>query len=251
MKITLSQPRVSSIKGFTLIELLVVIAIIAILAAILFPVFARARENARKSSCQSNLKQIGLGVLQYVQDYDERFPRIAATGTISAGWADRIQPYLKSTQLLKCPSFTGTTQNTDPFAVGYTSYWFSRSIDDPNSPGAGMAQAAILNPTLTILNGDGGSASPHTTAAFNANGCNAGGAPPGTGLAGGCTGSPGLATNLTAAGQQHLEGLNVSFADGHVKWYKASTTQQSPVIYNGATSFSVSGNNPTFNVINQ
>jgi prepilin-type N-terminal cleavage/methylation domain-containing protein len=60
--------------GFTLIELLVVIAIIAILAAILFPVFGRARENARRSSCQSNLKQIGLGILQYNQDFDERFP---------------------------------------------------------------------------------------------------------------------------------------------------------------------------------
>lgn len=70
-------------KGFTLIELLVVIAIIAILAAILFPVFARAREQARKSSCLSNIKQLGLGMLMYVQDYDERFPN----GQYSAGGA--------------------------------------------------------------------------------------------------------------------------------------------------------------------
>ena len=112
-----------------------------------------------------------------------------------------------------------------------------------------MMQAAVLNPTLTILNGDGGNASPHTTAAFNCNGCNAGGAPPGTGLAAGpCT--AGLVTNLTAGGQMHLEGLNVSFADGHVKWYKGASTQTSAVIYNGATTFSTSGNNPTFNVIN-
>src|SRR5690606_6779733 len=68
-------------RGFTLIELLVVIAIIAILAAILFPVFARARENARRASCQSNLKQIGLGLMQYTQDYDERLPAGFLTNT--------------------------------------------------------------------------------------------------------------------------------------------------------------------------
>ncbi len=89
--------------AFTLIELLVVIAIIAILAAILFPVFARARENARRSSCTSNQKQIGLGILQYLQDYDENFPLATigltgATGTgTPVGWADSIQPYLLAT----------------------------------------------------------------------------------------------------------------------------------------------------------
>src|SRR5471032_2605405 len=71
-----SRRRQSSVRsiGFTLIEILVVIAIIAILAAILFPAFARARENARRASCQSNLKQIGIGMTQYCQDYDERLP---------------------------------------------------------------------------------------------------------------------------------------------------------------------------------
>ena len=91
-------------SAFTLIELLVVIAIIAILAAILFPVFARARENARRSSCQSNLKQIALGFMQYTQDYDEKFPgsdwrqhKLALTRPANPfGWADGLQPYLKS-----------------------------------------------------------------------------------------------------------------------------------------------------------
>ncbi len=97
-------------KGaFTLIELLVVIAIIAILAAILFPVFARARENARRSSCQSNLKQIGLGILQYTQDYDETMPKTRDANNLP--WHAMIMPYVKSTQLFKCPSNTATPPN--------------------------------------------------------------------------------------------------------------------------------------------
>ncbi len=88
-------------SAFTLIELLVVIAIIAILAAILFPVFARARENARRSSCSSNMKQIALGIIQYTQDYDEKMPPRSNGLT---GWRVLTQPYLKSTQLFSCPS---------------------------------------------------------------------------------------------------------------------------------------------------
>ena len=100
-------------RGFTLIELLVVIAIIALLAAILFPVFARARENARKSSCLNNLKQMGLGLAQYTQDFDETFPKSRTGGFIfspaagvnpEAPWQWVILPYTKSTQIYKCPS---------------------------------------------------------------------------------------------------------------------------------------------------
>ena len=115
-------------KAFTLIELLVVIAIIAILAAILFPVFARARENARRSSCMSNLKQIGLGTLQYTQDYDEKLyphrfngaansnplltthggpgPDSMITGSArdKISWVSLLQPYVKNYQLFVCPS---------------------------------------------------------------------------------------------------------------------------------------------------
>ena len=96
-------------RGFTLIELLVVIAIIAILAAILFPVFARAREQARKTSCVSNLRQIGAATLMYAQDYDEILPPVnlgACPGPTSVSWADMIFPYVRNEKVFDCPSAT-------------------------------------------------------------------------------------------------------------------------------------------------
>jgi prepilin-type N-terminal cleavage/methylation domain-containing protein/prepilin-type processing-associated H-X9-DG protein len=118
-----NKPR----RGFTLIELLVVIAIIAILAAILFPVFARARENARRSSCQSNMKQQALGVMQYTQDYDEKYPQAywykddsSATGGY-VHWSAMIRPYVKSEQLFVCPSDpAGGLLPTNPYDPTYS-----------------------------------------------------------------------------------------------------------------------------------
>src|SRR6185437_593778 len=130
-------------KGFTLIELLVVIAIIAILAAILFPVFAQAREKARQATCLSNLKQIGLATLQYNQDYDEYFyahrynltggaqnPLISAPhGNNISGkaltkmfWISMLQPYTKSYDVFKCPSNPNAwvVSNTDGVQCGNT-----------------------------------------------------------------------------------------------------------------------------------
>jgi prepilin-type N-terminal cleavage/methylation domain-containing protein/prepilin-type processing-associated H-X9-DG protein len=89
-------------KGFTLIELLVVIAIIAILAAILFPVFAKVREKARQTTCLSNEKQIGLAILQYTEDFDESFPMACDTNWHN-GWAMQVQPYIKSYNAFLCP----------------------------------------------------------------------------------------------------------------------------------------------------
>ena len=94
-------------EGFTLIELLVVIAIIAILAAILFPVFAQAREKARQSACMSNMKQLSLAVIQYSQDYDEAFPNGLQDGWYAQTWSYNVQPYIKSVAVFRCPSDFG------------------------------------------------------------------------------------------------------------------------------------------------
>ena len=135
-------------KGFTLIELLVVIAIIAILAAILFPVFAQAREKARGISCLSNTKQIGLGILMYGQDYDEKFPcgvlPTSGPGFNGIGWAGQTYSYIKNGQLFKCPNdpTQGTTVNK--VAVVPVSYAISyRPLFYPI--------ASLQSPTDTIL----------------------------------------------------------------------------------------------------
>ena len=147
--------------AFTLIELLVVIAIIAILAAILFPVFARARENARRSSCMSNLKQIGLGALQYSQDYDEMvLPfRQSQSGSISVmPFSALVQPYVKSVQIFKCPSNTtnGNMQGTPNAAQGVPgiprSYQANAgSTSGTNSPGE-LRPMVGLNATPSTVN---------------------------------------------------------------------------------------------------
>lgn len=135
-------------SGFTLIELLVVIAIIAILAAILFPVFAKVREKARQTACLSNLKQIGLGEVQYEEDYDEQTTNGINNYGGGQGWAGQIYPYLKSNAVFVCPD--------DVPGVG-SSYGMNSNFasEVPNTNGAvppvGTNIAAFTAPTRTVM----------------------------------------------------------------------------------------------------
>ncbi len=214
-------------SAFTLIELLVVIAIIAILAAILFPVFARARENARRASCQSNVKQILLGVTQYTQDYDEKFPSTWMNNPTTGQWIwiQNVQPYLKSTQLFNCPSDSQTSVSSWPSPTApaglvnpfHTSY--SANYNMGGSNGDSPTIARIVQPATTIYLTDGGGTA---QAAF----------PYITGVARSAKDPWVLndssdtnardATNdiFGAPLNRHLETINVGFVDGHVKAMK-------------------------------
>jgi prepilin-type N-terminal cleavage/methylation domain-containing protein/prepilin-type processing-associated H-X9-DG protein len=187
-------------KGFTLIELLVVIAIIAILASILFPVFARARENARRSSCLSNTKQLGLATLQYTQDYDEKLPPSLSSGSGSSEvdtWFMHIQPYTKSKQLFFCPSDSSINQNYQlagaNLSYGWNFVYLTLAACTPMDYGCGGVSLASINQVSeTILLADRSDGGFQYVISWD-------GYPPSA---------------------RHLEGTNVAFVDGHSKWFK-------------------------------
>ena len=219
-------------RGFTLIELLVVIAIIAILAAILFPVFARAREKARQASCQSNLKQIILAAKMYGSDYDERVDPMWTWGSGAGGqpvgrlwWTTLLQPYMKNEQALVCPSYSGElfhkgTLTGAPEAgcfrarTGIGKNWFR---NDGSGTDAGywndwIKEGSVLWPAEFVEYGDSDCVvmGPHDL---------------------------GQVQNFQAgvswpAGYfRHNEGMNAAFFDGHVKWLKPSAGTYRNVYY--------------------
>ncbi len=197
-------------RGFTLIELLVVIAIIAILAAILFPVFARAREKARQTSCLSNVKQIMLGVLMYAQDYDETFlvasHWTAADNTLPSTtttyWYEALGPYVKSSQIFVCPS--QRVGNPDAGRPGYG--WNYQEFGYQSGAGVlgshySTPLSEIDSPAETIVIGDCEDVA--------------------------ARGNSGIRylykRHATYLPVRHNGGGNMGLCDGHAKWYKRDT----------------------------
>lgn len=194
-------------RGFTLIELLVVIAIIAILAAILFPVFAKAREKARQSSCLSNVKQISLGIVQYAQDYDETLPANATAAYSYAApdgtpiviappsamlWMYMVYPYVKNVQVFTCPSYSDKwSASTYDGNCGYgKNTWIGNTslarVDEP-------VQTVLVNDSSYYLTDwDVRTDSDSSSGSDNAD----------------------------EPRNSHNEGANFGFCDGHAKWYK-------------------------------
>ena len=139
-------------QGFTLIELLVVIAIIAILAAILFPVFAKAREKARQISCLSNMKQLGLGVVQYSQDYDEYL--VSGTNGYGGGtgWAGQLYPYVKSKNVYRCPDDATAIGTYAPSSYALNSnFAFGTVYQSCTGPHGSYSQATLNSPASSVM----------------------------------------------------------------------------------------------------
>ncbi|HHX39792.1 MAG TPA: DUF1559 domain-containing protein [Armatimonadetes bacterium] len=209
-------------KGFTLIELLVVIAIIAILAAILFPVFARARENARKANCQSNLKQLAQATLMYAQDHDEThswWNRNVSPSLSPLATPQAVYPYIKNNKAYNCPSSSNQRDSDTyrdftfpgPASRGYA--WADWAFGGVRTRPLTLAE--INTPSTTIMLADSAHMFGGKGAIIWANIC--------------CDDGSGTLDGLTNDGKpvddkqsRHFGGENIAFMDGHVKWMRST-----------------------------
>jgi prepilin-type N-terminal cleavage/methylation domain-containing protein/prepilin-type processing-associated H-X9-DG protein len=220
-------------RGFTLIELLIVIAIIAILAAVLFPVFATAREKARQSTCASNLKQISLAAIQYTQDYDEALVPsrngIAGVNASTFNWCALVYPYVKSTGVFLCPSQGIANSKLDYTYNLFLSAYFSNANVPPRQI------STLQSPAVTVAFTDAmGGSSATNIANITGTGLVFGFAPSIIGqqqlaryVVGGASVSTGVAAcDGGVAAVRHSGGANYAMVDGHVKWYPAITSAQ-------------------------
>jgi prepilin-type N-terminal cleavage/methylation domain-containing protein/prepilin-type processing-associated H-X9-DG protein len=213
--------------AFTLIELLVVIAIIAILAAILFPVFSRARDNARRASCSSNMRQLGLAFMQYVQDYDERLPNVAKNSGagMMGGWVyfatydvngkttafdvtkGSLYTYTKSTQVYICPSDVAGKAMGDSYATGLC-------VDDNVPPVAkGKSLTSFDYPSELLLLAEHQVGAPDSSTDNGSGFSDLGG--------------------KWNTGNRHLGTINVLFADGHVKAQTPEKIYKDAIMFGG------------------
>jgi prepilin-type N-terminal cleavage/methylation domain-containing protein/prepilin-type processing-associated H-X9-DG protein len=240
-QIEVSCGKLQRKNGFTLIELLVVISIIALLAAILFPVFARARENARRSSCMSNMKQLGLAFMQYTQDYDEKLPTAGApSGVVPPNcWDVCIAPYAGvkvqaglPPAIFRCPS-DASVETRRSYNVPYNGNYAGPPYDSTKLSNAtyvfgyepavtppvliGVNTAWIPQPAITILLVEMPSSPPGVSPVYNNSFAAYGYSTGTTGLNGQDKGNPGQ--------QAHFDGWNYLFCDGHVKWMRPEQTQ--------------------------
>lgn len=232
-------------NAFTLIELLVVIAIIAILAAILFPVFAQAREKARQTVCLSNTKQLGLGVMQYVQDYDEVYPMGGySSGSMTADaklldrWYKAVAPYIKNNVIRACPSAKNTP--TDSVTNYQTNYGVqadicrfgggSLAVADLKAPAGTLLFAEAEMVDLTTVNRTDSTtwlqAETNSPADWDVKGLHL--------TTNGSYFTTTDKNNARWPAPRHNGGLNVGFCDGHSKWVKIDQlTGVSPARHDG------------------
>ncbi len=277
----------ASRRGFTLIELLVVIAIIAILAAVLFPVFSQAREKARQAACLSNQKQIGLAFLQYAQDYDERFPwfynnKQGTSQSVNYGpgawalgyWFNNLHPYIKSWEMFKCPSKSGAKmgdrpvhpfggEELTPFVRwrGYGFQWGhfagcrgkTRVMAEFGAPSRAIAIGdSKPNPEWCAgwVNPDGGFTEGSDFASWQDLQCGVSAHPRGG------ADNPNFLDLFTTAclwatqwhvSRVHLRGGIMTFADGHAKWYPVQWDPRSARNVPWDPDASIPGSGPLYN----